>query len=188
VQDRTTKKGQDRPVFALFPSGAATCSKREEFMRLVLSIQFLLLAFLAAANAEAPKVDRIEITEAGIYQRGNVASGAMVDSARLIQATTTIPARIGLTFGIRGKLVGQPSGAKVALKKVTRFPPPGIRNSATGKMQSSEDESIIGTIGAEFFTDGRFDDPDEMIPGNWVIEIWYENQRLAQQQFTVVKP
>ena len=163
-------------------------------MRFVLSIQFLLLTFLAAANAQTPRIDRIEITEAGIYQRGNIVSDptrgndAMIDSAKLVKSTTTIPARIGTTFGFRGKLVGQPSGGKITLKKVTRFPPPGIRNSVTGQMQMSEDENIIGSIGAEFFTDGRFDDPDDMIPGNWVMEIWYENQKLAQQQFMVVKP
>src|SRR5436853_6303330 len=96
-------------------------------MRTVLSL--LLLALLSIA-AEAQQVQRIEITEAGIYkaETGNrtaapgTPGGSVVSLSgiKLVQKTTTIPAAVGTRFGIRYRIVRQPNRTSVNLKMVTR--------------------------------------------------------------------
>lgn len=158
---------------------------------------FLLLSFSIAAHSQTPRIDRIDIIEAGIYERqsssttlGQSSTGGtlVIADLKLIKSTTTIPARIGTSFGVRFRLIGQPFSGKAILKVVTRIPPPGIRNTDTNQMQLTSEITIIKTIGAEHTFDNIFESPGHLITGNWVMEIWHENRKLAQQQFTVVKP
>jgi len=160
---------------------------------LVLS---LLLLLPVAAEAQAPKVDRIDVIEAGIYQvvvKSNLAdpkvpSGTRqnLNGAKLVKATNTIPAVLGTRFGFRFKIVGEPTGGPVALKWVIRFPPPGIRNERN-QLQRSYEENIATAIGTEEYRDALFDSPSDLVPGVWTMEVWSGNQKMAQQQFTVVR-
>lgn len=45
------------------------------------------------------------------------------------------------------------------------------------------------TIGREAgYVDYGFDDPWELVPGTWTIELWHGDRKLATQSFTVVRP
>jgi hypothetical protein len=44
------------------------------------------------------------------------------------------------------------------------------------------------TIGKESYTDYGSDHDWELAPGTWVIELWCQGRKLAEQGFTVVKP
>ncbi len=84
---------------------------------------------LAAANAQPGYVARIEILEAGIFTVESL--GEM----RLVEATTNVPARVGVTFGVRYRIVGAEPGTPVALKFITRFPAQGLHNPARNETQ-----------------------------------------------------
>jgi len=48
--------------------------------------------------------------------------------------------------------------------------------------------TITAHLGRPFFAGWRFDDPWEVEPGRWKIELWLGTSKLAAQEFTVVKP
>lgn len=167
-------------------------------MKRLLFMAALTLASTVHAHTQASRVDRIEIVEYGIFQR-QVRSRAAdpnspggealtVGSVRLIQSTTTIPARIGTAFGFRYRVIGQPAGSQVALKIVSHFPPPGFVNSTTKQMQLRYEQSVTKLIGDVVYTGWVLDEPSDLIAGKWIIEIWYGNRKLVEQHFTAVKP
>jgi hypothetical protein len=119
---------------------------------------------------------------------GSGVKDATVADIKLIKSTTTIPARIGTNFGFRYKIVGHPQGGRVNLKFVTRFPPPGIRDTSTNKTILKIERLATQNIGEVNYHGGSFDEAGDMVQGKWVIEIWDGSQKLAEQEFTVVAP
>jgi hypothetical protein len=152
----------------------------------------LLLSCLSAAQAQV--LQRIDITEYGIYTMETeksatapgTASGTLdeVSDVEHVQATTIVPAQLGVAFGFRYKLIGQPK-ATVSLKNVTHVPPPGMHNPQTGNVTLTDvffqDRKIIG----EFYRLFRFTAPWEIVPGLWTMELWEGDRQLASQGFLV---
>jgi hypothetical protein len=164
-------------------------------MRALLSL--LLLASISS-TAGAQTIQRIDITEVGIYRLGQVTEtrGALgtatgevhiLADINLVQATTTIPARLGVTLGIRYRIVGQ-TGEKVRLKVVWLIPQPGIRNPNTGNTTVRDESDWDRTVGSMFHNGYTFDNPWEIVTGTWTYEIWDGNRKLATQSFNVVTP
>jgi hypothetical protein len=162
------------------------------------AIASLSLALASAnAGAQAPRLDRIEVLEYGIYA-ANVAYSerdanwvlqSRVGDVRHVKRTRTVPAKLGVRFGFGFVVAGSPTGAKVTLRKVTRFPPPGLRSPAAKEPLKVSEVSLTRTIGREAgYVDYGFDDPWELVPGTWTIELWHGDRKLATQSFTVVKP
>ena len=95
-------------------------------------IALLLLAAASSVSAQAPRIERIDLVDYGIYESevtrriedskavGGSRSG--VKMIRIKEKTSTIQARKGLQFGIRFFVVGEPKEAEVRLKFVLRFP------------------------------------------------------------------
>lgn len=154
----------------------------------------LLVASLAAAHAQA--VQGIEITEYGTYAtetedsaaEPGTASGRVeqVSNIRHVESTTVIPARVGVEFGFRYRIVGKPE-TKVNLKNVTRIPAPGIRNPDTGNVTMTSIFFQEHKTGEELYRLYRLTDPWEIVPGLWIMELWDGDRKLASQTFQVVK-
>src|SRR5262245_33942805 len=100
---------------------------------------FVLAAPFSISNASAQvQVTGCEITNVGIYEIKNqkatsapgVATGNLMTEGtlNLIQSTSSIPARQGITFGYRYKLTGSPMGASVVVRDINIVPEPGLRN------------------------------------------------------------
>ena len=166
-------------------------------MRLVTSL-LMLFAAVSGAPAQAPRLDRIEIFEAGLYRAEvakeidapGLASGqrSLLTNIVLAQKTTQVPARPGVRFGFRYRLVDAPAGGQVTLKKITRFPPVGIRNPNTRETTFRDELELTKSIGQESYTGYSFDRDFELVPGVWTMELWAGDRKLAVQNFTVVKP
>lgn len=162
------------------------------------AIALLSLALVSAhADAQETLVDRIEVLEYGIYQASvayserdaNWVLQSRVGDVRHVKRTRTVPAKLGVRFGFGYVVVGSPQGAKVTLRKVTRFPPPGLKSPAAKEALKFSEVAVTRTIGREAgYVDYGFDDPWELVPGRWTIELWLGERRLAAQSFTVVKP
>jgi Domain of unknown function (DUF3859) len=161
-------------------------------------VLFLTLG-VVDANAQSPRIDRIEIYEPGIYQGAvadkqdvpSLAAGAFATMTdfKLSQSTTTIPARLGTRFGYKYKIFGEPVGATVNLQFVGIYPAPGIRNPQTQKAMLRDEVVEAKKIFVTSNYDGYSLDNDwEVVPGVWVFQIWYQGRKLAEQSFTVVKP
>lgn len=163
-------------------------------MRNLLSL--LLLAAVSSA-AGAQTIQRIEIAEFGIYHSKTTkviaapgtATGTkeQVSDIKLVEQTTTVPARLGVEFGFRYKIIGH-IGSKVKLKMVWLIPQPGIRNPKTGNTIVRDESDWDRTIGSKYFQSYSFDNPWEIVTGTWTLEIWDSNRKLASQSFNVVAP
>ena len=163
-------------------------------MRVLLSL-VLLVAISNAASAQT--IQRIDITDVGIYElkvTGTIAAPGTVagvrtgvSSAKLVEATTTIPGRLGVHFGFRYKIIGQ-TGRDVLLKNVTLIPQPGIRDPNTGKTTVRSGFSVNQKIGIDADRGYTFDNPMEIVTGTWTFELWDGDRKLVSQSLNVVAP
>ena len=99
-----------------------------------------------------------------------------------------IQARIGLVFGVRFFVVGEPKEAEVKLRFVTRYPLPGLRNPMTRIDKLRDEQTGPAKIGWADFRGYSFDYDWEIVPGVWTFEVWDGDRKLVEQQLTVVKP
>jgi hypothetical protein len=162
----------------------------------------LVLAFMLSAStalyAQTPRIDRIDIIEAGIYSAeitkktpdSSMPSGYRNEIAdlKLIERTTVIPGRVGTYFETKYKIVGSPLNEKVELRKVVRLPEGGMKDPATGEIFYRYERMLSKVIGETSVTGYNFEKDWEIVPGTWVFEFWYQDQKLAEQRFTVTKP
>jgi hypothetical protein len=174
---------------------------------------------LVVAHAQA--IQSIEITEYGVYATEAANSSAapgtatgkidQVSNIKLVQSTTTIPARVGVEFGFRYKIIGQPAAAPapqagatilgmqfgtqpaappsaaVNLKYVTHIPKPGMRNPETGNLTLTNVFYQEHRVGEELYRLYRLTERWEIVPGVWTLEIWDGERKLLSQDFLVKK-
>ena len=162
-----------------------------------LPLSLLVLALAAASHAYAQQVERIEIVEWGLFRHDVQAqmdspespSGAkkLVDNVRLQQATTTVPALVGMKFGIRFKIVGSPPGTPVVLKVVFRFPSQGLTNPAKGKTYSDYESHSNAVVGEVTYRGYGLDYDWEVETGPWTLEVWHQGRKLAEKTFMVTR-
>lgn len=140
------------------------------------------LALLAGA-AHAQVVSRVDLRACGIYE--NVVQGREDDAAaasgqrtiiadhRLIDETSRIPARPGVSFGCQVTLQGAPAGEHATFLAVIRLP----RGEVSGSQAYR-----IGEAGYVGYTLRGAQ------PGPRTLEIWIEGRKLAEKSFSVVAP
>lgn len=158
----------------------------------------LLAVVGGAVAAQGTKVDRVEIVEAGVYRAETKsieqAPGTatrqrnILSETKLVASTTRIEAKVGVHFGIRYRLVGQPNNATVKLTSVTLYPAPGLKNPKADANQLRGEHSLLATIGAVNYRGYVFEQDWEMVPGAWTFELWDGKRKLVSQRFDVVKP
>jgi hypothetical protein len=169
---------------------------RDVAMRM-LQWGLLLLILPAIAYADAPKIERIDIVEFGIYATDTTSvrsapgtpTGAVTEltNVRLQKATRTVPARVGVRFGFRYTVVGAPADAGVTIHFRTIFPKPGLLNPKTRQRVAQSDYDANMIIGGTGYKDYGFDEAWEAVPGTWRFQVWHEGRMLTEQKFTVVK-
>ena len=160
------------------------------------ALSLLVLIFLSvSAYAQTPVINSIEVTDYGIYtttSHEDQASGqgvghAVVTNERLTAMTRTVPMQHGVDFGFHYTVVGAPAGAMVPLRIVTLFPSPGLRNPKASQPILRNEYTRNTPIGRPQFHDYGLDEPWELVPGTWTMEIWYGDRKLVSQSFTVAK-
>jgi hypothetical protein len=163
------------------------------------TIAFLVfLALTTNGRAQAPKIDRIEIFQTGIFKAKETGTAAAPGTAtgqvsnlsdiQHVRTTNAIPGQLGIRFGYRYRIIGAPRGARVTLRMITLIPSPGIRDPKSGNTIVRGEYSRERTIGQEHYRDYGFDDTWEIVPGVWTFEIWQGDRKLSSQTFTVAKP
>ena len=182
-------------------SNLATAHTESRVLIRMNKLRLLLLVALALTGgcSQIPQVEKIKVTDFGIYtaerdssiKTPNTASGVThgvdIDTISLSETTRTIPARMGIHFGFRYSIIGAPSDADVDLHVVNIFPSPGLVNPATQVPRMRDDYVHTGVIGEECYHDYSFDHDWELVPGTWTFQIWYQDRKLAEQSFNVVR-
>jgi len=155
---------------------------------------FILISFPSAAS-DAIKIDIIEY---GIYSSEIIGtiyaplttSGKynVVKNVKLIKKTDKIPATKGTKFGLFYRIHGEPEGDEVYITEIVKFPSPGYRDPKTGKLFRQSEFSGIKKIGTKNFVAGVFSEDWDLFPGTWAIQLWHNNQKVAEKSFLVYKP
>jgi Domain of unknown function (DUF3859) len=165
-------------------------------MRILLA-GIVLLFGIATTAAQAPTISKADITQFGIYEAkitgrtpapGTAAGYTNKVEYHFVSNATTLPARKGVRFGFEYRLIGAPDGAKVAIRRVTIFPSGGLRNAETGQVAQNDEVTVQNTIGELSLKGYGLDNDWEAVPGVWIQQIWYGDQKLAEHIFTLVKP
>ena len=88
-------------------------------------------------------------------------------------------------FGFRYKISGVIGQDSITLRKVVKHPP--FKNNK-GEMETEYSIPLKKTPkgGAIVAQEGYGLGGGSLVPGKWTFEIWYEDQKLLSQSFTVV--
>ncbi|MGE0425338.1 MAG: DUF3859 domain-containing protein [Reyranellaceae bacterium] len=154
-----------------------------------------LVAALLAGPVSAADVTALEVVDFGLYRARTIGhqdaplavngQTKTIADIEFYQTTARVPARIGIRFGTRFRIVGTPPRQSVRLRSVWRIPDPGIRNPDSGRLyrQSiSEFTSIIGGLHMRGFS---FGSSWQIACGEWIQEVWFGGRKLLSQTFTV---
>jgi hypothetical protein len=165
---------------------------------------FLWLALLAVVLSAAParaqdtRVDRLEIIESGFYDAAKTtitgtspSAGSVTGTVQELGEIKLLPeppatsARAGVGFGVRFRSFGARDGERALLRSVWKIPPPGIVNPATGSTFRESTAEFATTIGASHWRGYSFDEPWEVVPGTWTLEIWQGDRKLLEKSFEI---
>jgi hypothetical protein len=162
-------------------------------MRLALIVALALTA--GAASAQEAKLDHVELSKYGLY-RGNptgkipdagttTGTTTLVTGVDFYEVTNMVPACRGVGFGYVFRPVGAPDGQGVTVRSVWQLPEPGLKNPDTGKTYRQSISDFQTPIGELKFRGYTFDHDWELVPGEWILEIWQGDRRLAGKAFTI---
>lgn len=163
--------------------------------RLICIVAVLIVAVLGAAPAPAADVTALPVVEVGLFRArttGHIPAPRAVeertnilDDVVFYSPTAKVPARQGIRFGTRFRVVGAPANRAVTLRSIWRIPDPGIVNPETGTRYRQSIAETASRIGATLMLGYTFDAPWEIRCGDWVQEVWFGERRLLSQTFTV---
>jgi len=155
-------------------------------------IAFLLVS--QAALAQTPVAARIDWF--GIYTIDTKPETADVDGKRSVsvpvkgESTDRVPGKEGVRFGfsyVLSVLSGK-KGNKAAVRHVYRLPGagmPGPHGFRSVFEQTREDVVGDPTLIGWSFVGAP---PDNILTGEWSLEVWQGDQKVAEKKFTVFSP
>jgi hypothetical protein len=151
---------------------------------------FCLMASNALAQSSGVDITGYGIMSGSAGVRDGVSSNGIEHrhgSATIVQTTTTIPACIGVRFGIGFSIAGAAGSAPVSITEVYKFPRSGLHKpDAPFPIPETRFETALvpGVDGDGFWYE--FDYPWELVPGDWIFEVRRNDRVLASKTFTVV--
>jgi hypothetical protein len=159
---------------------------------------FAVLAALVPARAEEPRIDHVDLVAAGFYDvaaakvaetiPAPAAAGGKTNQLTDVQLTREPPndtAHVGIGFGVRFRSSGEPRGAQATLRSVWKIPAPGIHNPDNDNTYRESVVDFTTAIGSVHWRGYGFDQPWEVVPGTWTIEIWQGDRKLLEHSFTI---
>jgi hypothetical protein len=150
------------------------------------------------ARAQDMRVDRLEIVESGFFDSADTkvtgakeAEGSVTGVVQQLSALRMLPeppaksARIGISFGVRFRSFGERNGERAMLRSVWKIPEPGIvnpTNHTTYRQSAADFPTVIGT---NHWRGYGFEQPWEIVPGTWTLEIWQGDRKLLEKSFEI---
>ena len=160
-------------------------------------IALVCLPALTTSGQDRPKDVRIVVLHRGIYESvetskvpdSHIATGTrgLVKDIKLVKETTHVPAVIGAEFGFEYEIDGAEEGQTVKIERVDIFPGDGLHNPNASGPRKSERITIESAVGNTSHVLYRLDHDWEVVPGNWVLQLWHGGKKLAEVSFTLVK-
>jgi hypothetical protein len=165
--------------------------------RLMTASLLVLAVWIVPLIAVGGQIDGVDIVNYGIYvasdtegvrsaEKNAAEQGNQEKTWKLLTKGDRIPAKMTTSFGIEYVIKGAPAGEPV--KITLRYLHPMISNPETGKKYTSQEVSIAALVGKKIHEGYTFDHEWEIVTGAWVIQVFYDGRKLAEQYFTVYKP
>jgi hypothetical protein len=154
-------------------------------------LAILLIVLIYVPIARAADVTSIEIIEYGKYTVQRVGEATKTETGTLesktsgvtfVQQTQNILATHTNALGVRFKVHGSPSGEAVTVKVVLKTPgitPPGRKKvfDHSTNYQANIEEPFLYWWG--------FREKWEMVPGTYIIQLFYNDKMYAEKTFKV---
>lgn len=161
-----------------------------------------LLGFLTLIHAanSAPKVAaKGEVLEFGLFElvgpQQKVANKDTLDGsernasgARFTDQTDQILATLGVQFGFRYKILGVAEDKSAEFKIVVTHPPIKNEKGETEREYSTKEKLPVKNGYVSEVTGYSLDRHEELVPGVWTFAVFYRDQKLVSQSFTVSLP
>ena len=157
----------------------------------------------AAKTIEEVRVARGQVFEHGIYnaqRKGRVLGNLTTNTGKVVtrpvlelgETTDRIPLLQGTYFAYRYRLLDLPKEEvkkpAVEIRKILIHPtmtlPDG--STSTGWDRIVRARTSIGQVIA--FDGYAFNEEYELVEGDWVFQIWFNDQMLVEQKFTTYRP
>ena len=122
----------------------------------------------------------IKIIDAGIFGRERPGQ-----SRPIIESTSRIPARLGLSFGLSFSF-DAPAGDQVMLTYHCGSPP--MRDPTTGRVVEEQTLHMATSQGGPHWFSCDFTEPWELVPGEWTLSIVDGDRLLERRGFQVYRP
>jgi hypothetical protein len=166
-------------------------------MKTYWSLAVLVAITIPFSAIHAGEVHDFDHLWSGIYsvsqyqwiKAPNAPTGYYIASAGpiLTLETTRIPARLGTRFGIKYVFRGN-KGGTIDYRVVWRYPSQGLTDPATGKRVFSTTMRLTARIDEPLCSGHVFSYDWGLVPGNYVVEIWVGDRKIAGQFFEVYCP
>jgi len=148
---------------------------------------------IALTHAQAADVQLIDVMDYGIYTANKTATAKndlglahdVVNNIQLVAATRTIDLQPGMKFGFRYTIFGSPQDAPVTIRQVVIFPPEGVLSPEKGLIHTHAFSTTVPIGVPGTFAGYGVEDPWELVPGIWTIQLWIGDKKFAEQSFTV---
>lgn len=157
----------------------------------------LLLLFPLVANPANVLIPAAEIVGYGLFEaiHGKQETGYgrsalpadSVTNVRFTEFTEEIPGVLKTGFGVQYKVNSGPRGRPFPVTSVIKFPEGGLQVPG-GRHYTESRENLKIPMGSKTFYGYTFDEPWEIVPGDWVFEVWHRDTRIIHKTFTVVVP
>jgi hypothetical protein len=152
-------------------------------------------AFAAAETGVEAKITGCGILKAPIHERviqtPETPSGfsRIPDSSEIDVQTNRIPTTIGVIFGFKYSIKGLTPTNEVVFKKIVKHPPIQKPDGTIGTEYTSLKQHKTSPKGTfTGFTGYEFDHSYELVPGDWVVELWYGEKKILEQTFQIFNP
>jgi hypothetical protein len=145
-----------------------------------------LVMFVTPALPQAKPAAHIDVLE--VVSSGFSGPGEPVKRGKIRQRFSRTPAmmaQVGSSFGMTVRPVGEPEGAEVALRWVWKAPRPIGKDQKTGKLVRQISEEAPAKIGGEAQKSFEFRSEEQLVKGNWRVEVWNGRRRLAVRRFAI---
>ncbi len=160
-------------------------------MRFIIGAAAAWLA-ASAAQAQSIRAEAATVVDYGTYavEDSSVTTDEQGvkqhyhDNLSLIERTNTVPLRLGVTFGFRYMLSGTTNSSS-PIRQITIYPSGGLVAPVKSRIDSVEQDTTV-QIGDTGLIDYTLEDPWELVPGVWTLEVRAGDKLLASESFTLV--
>ncbi len=108
-----------------------------------------------------------------------------VDVESTLEQTSQVRLGLGVNFGIKFLVSGDNVGDEIRVLVKGTHPPIRSPRSATTKSEYQYQATVV--IGQLGYAGYEFNRSEEMVEGEWEIQVWYENRLLCSQAFQLYR-